>query len=195
MKNFDVSVQNTREYGDASHLKVLSDWKDTVNQAPVLGSVPGHEKDKTNFKAIFNGNAGWVRSTEAMLVLKQECEVMGVQFASGPSATAVKLLRAADGRVTGVETTDGTIWKADKTILTAGAYSETLLDFEGQLQATAYVVSHIQMTEDEYQRYKDLPVLNISRRGYSFPPNEDRILKICKYVYLDIHDVKSVCLP
>lgn len=173
-------MQNTLDYGNATRLKALSSWDETVNQVPILGSVPGHAKGKENFKAIYNGNAGWVRSTEAMMLMKRECESMGVRFANGPSGTAIALLRAPNGRVYGVKTADNTVWKADKTVLAAGSYCETLLDFEGQLQATAYVVSHIRMTEDEYQRYKDLPVLNISRRGYSFPPNEDRVFKICK---------------
>jgi sarcosine oxidase/L-pipecolate oxidase len=54
-----------------------------------------------------------------------------------------------------------------------------LLDFKDQLHAVGYPVTHIRMTEEQCQRYKDPPVVAITRRGYFFPPNEDRIFKIC----------------
>jgi len=125
-------------------------------------------------------------------VIKRECEGLGVQFASGLSGTVEKLLRAKDEKtVIGVQSKDGTKWYADKVIIAAGSYCDTLLDFEGQLEATAYVVTHLRMTEDQYQRYKDLPVLDISRRGYSFPPNEDRVFKIVNtdISYINVEDL------
>ncbi|KAF2189006.1 FAD-dependent oxidoreductase [Zopfia rhizophila CBS 207.26] len=178
-RNFYKCFENTKDHGDPSRIVDLPDWQATIAMFPVLASVPEHAETKSSFKAIYNGNAGWVKPMDAMWVIKRECERLGVEFVSGVSGTVDKFLRAEDGQtVTGVVTAEGTNWYADKIILAAGSYCDTLLDFEGQLEAVAYVVTHLRMTEDQYRRYKDLPVIDISRRGYSFPPNEDRIFKI-----------------
>jgi sarcosine oxidase / L-pipecolate oxidase len=113
----------------------LPNWDAAVAKCPVLGSDPRHHMNKEHFQGIYNENAGWVKSTDAMIVIKCECERLGVKFVAGPSGTAVDLLRAVDGKVLGAVTEDGTEWCADKVILAAGAYCDTLLDFKSQLQA------------------------------------------------------------
>lgn len=133
---FHKAYENTRIYGDASRIVDLPDWGTAVTKFPVLGSDPSHSEGKSLFKGIYNGNAGWVRPVEAMTVIMRECEKMGVEFAAGRSGTVKELLRADDGKiVTGVRTFDDTKWYADKIILAAGSYCDTLLDFKGQLQA------------------------------------------------------------
>lgn len=61
---------------------------------PVLASVPEHANAKALFEAIYNGNAGWVKSIDAMGIIKRECERLGVRFASGPSGTVERLFQA-----------------------------------------------------------------------------------------------------
>lgn len=195
-KTFLTAVSNTRSLGDPSRIVELPDWEAAFNLYPALGyahdrrcaqvgkyadglTVP--KGGKPLFRGIYNGNAGWVESTNAMLIMKRECERMGVEFVAGESGTVAEFLRSRDNnaKVIGVRTVNGTTWLAEKVIVAVGAYSETLLDFKNQLHASGYCVTHIRMTEEQYQRYKGLPVLNIARRGYCFPPNEDRIFKIC----------------
>ncbi|EAW14926.1 NAD(P)/FAD-dependent oxidoreductase [Aspergillus clavatus NRRL 1] len=197
-KTFTTAVSNTRALGDPSKIIELPDWQAAFELYPALGyahdrrraqvgeyaggqPVPSPD-GKPTFRGIYNGNAGWVESTNAMLILKRECERLGVEFVAGESGTVVEFLHGADKthpRIVGVRTENNTTWYADKIIVAAGAYSETLLDFKNQLHASGYCVTHIRMSEEQYQRYKGLPVLNIARRGYCFPPNEDRIFKIC----------------
>jgi len=195
-KTFDTAVANTRELGDASQIVDLPDWEHMFKLYPAMGH--GHNQrqrqqgkyeatevnepsNAARFRGIYNSNAGWVKSADAMLVLKRECERLGVEFIAGDSGTVISFVRDPDNTkiVTGVRTANGTIWHAKKVIVSVGAYAETLLDFKGQLHAVGYPVTHIRMTEEQYQRYKSLPVVAITRRGYFFPPNEDRIFKIC----------------
>jgi sarcosine oxidase / L-pipecolate oxidase len=120
----------------------LPDWNTAITKFPVLASSPNHSENKALFKGLYNGNAGWVKPMEAMAVTKLECEKLGVQFVSGLNGTAEELLRADDGKtVIGIRTRDGTEWHADKVIIAAGSYCDTLLDFEGQLQAVSLEVS------------------------------------------------------
>lgn len=139
-RNFHDCANNTRKYGDASRMVDLPDWQATTAMFPALASVPNHSEEKSSFQAIYNGNAGWVKSMDAMLVIKRECESLGVEFVSGLSGTVDSLIRSeTDQTVTGVITSEGTRWYADKIILAAGSYSDTLLDFEGQLEAVRVV--------------------------------------------------------
>jgi len=178
--NFDEAYSNTRAFGNPSQIIDLPNWDAVVSAFSVLAH-PSHCESKAGFRGLFNGNAGWVNSTNAMAIVKRECESLGVKFAAGVNGTVIELLREGcdGGTVTGVKTEDGKEWAAEKVILAAGSYGGTLLDFEGQIIATGYCVSHVKMTKEQYQRYKHIPVINISRRGYSFPPNDDRIFKIC----------------
>lgn len=178
--NFIRCCRNTRMYGDGSGIVELPDWSAAVKQIPLLACDPKHYEDKANFQAIYDSNAGWVDPNKAMLVLMQECQRLGVTFISGSGGTVKKLLTAPDRKtVCGVRTEDGQETFAEKIVLATGSYSDTLLDFKSQLQAVAYVVTHVRVSEEQYQRYRHLPVLNISRRGYCFPPNVDRVFKIC----------------
>lgn len=114
----------------------LPDWSAAVAKCPILASHPNNSEGKEGFRGIFNANAGWVAPNDAMTLISSECKRLGVKFASGSSGTAVDLLRAADGKsIIGVRTEDNKKWFADKIILAIGSYSDTLLDFCGQLQA------------------------------------------------------------
>ncbi|KXT18125.1 hypothetical protein AC579_4547 [Pseudocercospora musae] len=159
---YDRSYENTKAHGDPSKIVELPDWQTAVQKFPFLGYDQRHVEHKQNFRGIFNENAGWVDSIEAMEVLYRECCRLGVQFVHGKYGTVVSLeRRAPSSEACGAKTEDGTIWYADKIILTAGAYCDTLLDFKGQLQATAYVVTHARLTPEQYQRYKDMPVIDM----------------------------------
>lgn len=195
-KTHDIAVSNTRSLGDPSQIVDLPDWEHMFKLYPAMGY--GHDRRQrqqgeyestqagkpnapATFRGIYNSNAGWVDSIDAMLVLKRECERLGVEFIAGESGTVTGFVWDPNDvkTVIGVRTANRTIWQAKKVIVSVGAYSETLLDFKNQLHAVGYPITHIRMTEEQYQRYKDLPVVAITRRGYFFPPSEDRIFKIC----------------
>ena len=134
--NFFRCCKNTQMYGDASGIIELPDWNAAVSKIPQLAADLRHNDDKADFRAIYNPNAGWVDPIAAMLVIARECQRLGVKFISGPDGTVKKLLTVDDGKeVCGVYTEAGQEIRADKVILATGTYSDTLLDFKGQLQA------------------------------------------------------------
>jgi len=123
---------------------VLKDWNAAITKCPLLASTGGHGTGKEGFTGIFNGNAGWVKPIDAMILIAKECERMGVRFVGGEAGLVEELLRAEDGkRVIGVRAKDGSTYYADKIVLAVGSYSDTLLDFKGQLHAVcaSYVCS------------------------------------------------------
>lgn len=125
---------------------------------------------------------GWVHARKAMVSACKEAERMGVRFVSGVEEGKVVnfVVDDASRDVTGVQTADGKVWKADRTILTAGAYADALLDFKDQLRPTAWTLCHIKIEKEELELYKDLPVMFNVERGFFMEPDEDRHeLKIC----------------
>lgn len=119
-RNFLKCYENTKTSDDPSRIIELPNWDAVLDMFPVFASAPDHAQGKSSFKAIYNGNAGWVKPMDAMRLTKRECERLDVEFVSGLSGTAEGFLKGEDGRsINGVITKDGTVWHADKTILAA----------------------------------------------------------------------------
>ncbi|KDQ51628.1 hypothetical protein JAAARDRAFT_163427 [Jaapia argillacea MUCL 33604] len=194
---FETALQQTKLVGDISQVEYLPDENAIKIKCPLISG------DLNGWSGIFNGNAGWVEAKRSMEVLVEECSRLGVRFISGPAGTMKSLLRGEhDNEVLGVVAQDGTEHLADLVILATGAWSESLLNFEGQLFSGAYNLCHIQLTPEEAEKYASLPVLNAPTRGYCFPPTKDGIFKIASlgytntnYVDLPAHPQFRVSVP
>lgn len=126
---------------------------------------------------VWNPTAGWANSGEALRRMAVAAENNGVKYITGEAGYVQKLLYS-DGTCTGAVARDGTVHKAEMVIMSAGAWTPSLLDLDGQLTAKGHAVAHIQMTPEETQRYASLPILDSLELGYFFPPQEDGIFKM-----------------
>lgn len=151
-------ASSPKDYAElrAYHTELLSSpfadrvqWLDTIAEirafAPhVTGSLP-------HAKAVFNPEGGWVFAREAMTRVGDAARALGVRFVSGPSGTASRLLYNddGDGRIVGVECVDGTVYRAGRLVLAAGAWSDTLVDMEGQLVAKCWTLAHVRVDDPE----------------------------------------------
>lgn len=125
-------------------------------------------------------DAGWIHALKAMVSAYTEAKRLGVKFTTGTPNGKVVAITYDNGDVTGAQTADGTIHRADHIILAAGAGSDRLLDFKKQLRPTAWTLCHISMTPEEAQRLRNLPVLFNVEKGFFMEPDEDKHeLKIC----------------
>ena len=128
------------------------------------------------------GGAGWVSARGAMKAMYTEAVKMGVQFVTGDLEGRVEtLLFNPDSNIAlGARTADGISHTAKHTIVSAGANSDRLLDFKGQLRPTAWTLAHIPLSSDEAALYKDLPVLYGVDRGFFIEPDaEKHEIKLC----------------
>lgn len=128
------------------------------------------------------GGAGWVFASGAMKAMHAEAIKLGVEFVTGdPTGKVDALIFSNDLKtVCGARTTDGTSHSARHTILAAGANSDFLVDFKGQLRPTAWTLAHIPLSREEAVLYKDLPVLYGVDRGFFIEPDaEAHELKLC----------------
>lgn len=108
--------------------------------------------------------AGWVHARKALVAAATEAARLGVRFVTGEGAGRVVGLVVEGGDVRGVRTAGGETWRAERTVLCAGAGAPGLVEMEGQLRPTAWTLCHIKMSAEEARRYRDLPVLfNVER--------------------------------
>ncbi len=165
-KHVDDYVQSCK-----SPLRLLNtpeDFRSAMAPGILTGTFP-------NWKGfVRESGAGWVFARGAMEAAYYEASRLGVRFVTGESAgKVVKLIysspsatSSSDVDVLGATTAGGTEHRADRTILCAGANSDRLFDFERQLRPTAWTLAHIQMSDAERAKWKDLPVLFNVERGF-----------------------------
>lgn len=167
-------MENARKFADPRKFEELDDAESIRLKFPVLtGPMKG-------WRGIMNGDEGWVSPKDVLVFLAQECQRGGVTFISGPKGD-VERIHIEGNIVKGAYTKDGTLHRAPIVVLAAGAWSETLLDFEKQLEACAYGVCQIQLTQEEIPSLSGFPVVFTEHCGDWFPPNEEGIMKGCAF--------------
>ena len=159
---------------DMQKLETAEDFRSTMPEGVLMGDFPGWKG------WLLRSGAGWIHARKAMTAAFTEAARLGVTFCTGSASGQVVSLVYEHGDVVGVETADGQVRRADRVILSAGAGSDRLLDFQCQLRPTAWTLCHIRMTPEEAKRYRNLPVLFNIAKGFFMEPDEDQHeLKIC----------------
>ncbi|KAI0835873.1 fructosyl amine:oxygen oxidoreductase [Hypoxylon sp. FL0890] len=195
----------TAASSDPAYEALLEDIKGHEHEYQSVNSAEGLQN--TMPKGVLTGDfkgwrgfakqsgAGWVSAKGTILAAKKEAERLSIRFITGRKGEVIELLFSDDTQpealqiekgdkprrnLEGVKTADGTIHKANTTILANGANADFLLDFKNQLRPTAWTLAHIRMTPSEAKLYKDLPVLfNIEKGFFMEPSDETHELKIC----------------
>ncbi|KAL6246902.1 hypothetical protein RBB50_006209 [Rhinocladiella similis] len=168
------AYQSWIDCGEGDNVQWLESAKDFQKLVPQLrnASLP-------KWRGFYHRRAGWAYAKEALRIMGDEAARLGVRFATGKSATMKSLLLDNQGRAVGIIAEDGTHWPADRIVLCTGAWSDALLDTEGQLEAKCWTLAHIQLSPDECAAFKDIPVVMNLEEGFFFEPSEDGQIKIC----------------
>ncbi|CAI7624668.1 unnamed protein product [Penicillium glandicola] len=130
------------------------------------------------WKSYWSPNAAWVNAREGIVRMAREAMAAGVKYISGSSGHAKQLLYDENQTCIGVRCADGTAYFGSQIVLAAGAAAGSLLDLKGQIVAYGHTVGHIQLTPEEVEKYKSMPILDHLEGGILFPPQEDGIMKI-----------------
>ncbi|KAH8424858.1 NAD(P)/FAD-dependent oxidoreductase [Aspergillus melleus] len=124
--------------------------------------------------------AGWAHARNALVAAVREAQRLGVKFVTGSPEGKVITLIFENNDVKGAVTADGKIWRAEQTVLCAGASAGQFLDFKKQLRPTAWTLVHIQLKPEERALYKNIPVIFNIEKGFFFEPDEEHgEIKIC----------------
>lgn len=119
------------------------------------------------WKTFWNSSAGWVNARESLLRMARKAQEGGVKYISGSSGQVTQLLFDENSSCIGARCADGSAYFADAVILAAGAAAASLLDLEGQLVAKGHTVGHIQLSKEEAERYKNMPIIDHLEGGKS----------------------------
>ncbi|KAF7554679.1 hypothetical protein G7Z17_g2731 [Cylindrodendrum hubeiense] len=132
------------------------------------------------FVGYTNAQAGWADAHKAISQLRDDCIDFGVSFISGRAGTVVGFETNSESQIQAARTLAMDLVKGDRFILAAGAWASSLVPFYGSALSTAQVVGYVELTHDEMERLKNLPIyINFSTGWFNFPPHkESRLLKM-----------------
>jgi sarcosine oxidase/L-pipecolate oxidase len=163
-----------KDEGNIVWVEKKEDFQKLSPSGVLQGGFPG-------WKGYFQrSGAGWAHARNALVSAAKEAQRLGVNFVTGSPAGKVMTLIFEDNDVKGAVTADGKIWRADRTILCAGASAGQFLDFLQQLRPTAWTIAHIALKPEERPLYKNLPVIFNIEKGFFFEPDDERgEIKLC----------------
>lgn len=139
----------------------------------------------STFKGYFNRYAGYAHSANAMKGIYRHLTTRGVKFILGETHGKIaELLYESAGperRCTGVKTADGRIHTAALVVSCLGAFQASLIPQVGKFSvAKSWSVAHVQLTDEECDYLRGIPVLNIRDLGFFFEPDPaTKLFKIC----------------
>jgi sarcosine oxidase/L-pipecolate oxidase len=154
-------------------LSSASDFKDHVWQ--FSGPLSG-------FNGYYNRLAGYAHSSDAMKGLWEYLASHGVKFNLGENAgRVIDLVWNENKQCVGVKLGDGRSHPTDILICAAGAYAASLLPNVGRhATARCWSVAHVQLSEEETNYLRGIPVTNVRDLGFFFEPDpKTGLFKLC----------------
>lgn len=136
------------------------------------------------FTGYFNRLEGYAHSADALRGISKLVAGRGVKFILGPErGHAIELLYSGDGtsrRCTGLRTRDGATHSFDTVICALGAYGAALVPQLGTFNvARCWSVAHVQLTPQECDVLRGIPIINARDLGFYFEPDPaTRLLKL-----------------
>lgn len=137
--------------------------------------------------AYWNPEAGWCDAASATAEVVKSSVQRGVNYVV---ADVKKLVRSHDGGLSGVETSDGAVFRAHKVVLASGAWTSSIMTkledeldmgegdrFEQQARAAGVCVAHYEMHPTELSLLKEMPVTIYGDHGDAQPPPKNHLLK------------------
>ncbi|KAK8864583.1 hypothetical protein IAR55_001833 [Kwoniella newhampshirensis] len=133
-------------------------------------------------RGYFNPIGGWAEAGRAVEVGLKRVRQMGGTIRAGAEVTGL----IKDGKkVLGVALKNGEELRGDLVVVAAGAWTPALFASPGvaarlpPIVATGQSVATLQLTPEEVEQYKDIPVVfNLDDGYYIFPPNPTGLVKM-----------------
>jgi len=174
-----ASTRSHAAFTDGGVITEVSSREDVKALAPAVAEGPGMD----GFTGHLNRLAGYAYAADAIRDLHKAVVEMGVKVVKGDGVASL-CYDTGHGpsarRCTGVKTESGKTYTADTTILTLGASLGTVLpDIGRQIVAKTWPIAHVQLTTEEAQKLKDIPVTFPRDLGFLFEPDRStNLLKI-----------------
>lgn len=132
-------------------------------------TVFGKHSLETDTEITFNPEGGLGYATESLLLMKKKAENLGVLFKCRSDYEVVRVVEDVDQDY--VLTKCGLKLSATKILISSGAATAGIVNLKNQTFATGIFVGHIKLDEEEYKKYKNIPIVFSAEDGYYFPPD------------------------
>jgi sarcosine oxidase/L-pipecolate oxidase len=138
--------------------------------------VDGHPGDW----GYVNELSGWANAREGMIWMYDRVKSTGrVNFVDA----RVEELITEGKRVVGARLGDSKVLTADVVFVAAGAWTGSLIDLRGRVEATAQPLGYVDISEEELEILAKQPVaLNLSTGFFIIPP-QSSILKVARHSF------------
>lgn len=179
MRRFQASAEKHPDI--RPHVVPIQSRQDILDQVWQFqdGELPG-------WRGYLNRRAGYAQSARALAAVYRELRSKGVEFRLGPDCEVTQIVYGAssvDGTkaARGVTTRDDKFHSAGLVIVAAGAWVSQLIPEIGtQVDAKAWSVAHVKVTDDEASVLRNIPVTYARDLGFFFEPDpETNLLKLC----------------
>lgn len=134
-----------------------------------------------------NELSGWANAREGMRWMYSRVKATGrVNFVDAQ----VQELVTEGKRVVGARLGDSRVVKADVVVVAAGAWTGSLVDLRGRVEATAQPLGYLDISDEELAVLAKQPVaLNLSTGLFIIPP-QSRVLKIARHSFGYLNPVR-----
>ncbi|KAL2316144.1 L-saccharopine oxidase [Schizosaccharomyces pombe] len=192
----EVAQRNLRKLLGDSALINLSSSEEIRKKYPLLFS---NSPLRSDMQAVVNEHAGYANSAASLKLLELKARELGVEFVFGKAGKFKKFvvnhsetdIDKNDNHVS-VQTEDGTIYHADTILLAVGAYLNAYLNTSHRVCAKGLPVAHIQLTDEEFKIYKNMPIIFDPDCAYAFPPNPvTKLIKLASTGYEYVCNVET----
>ncbi|OBT60747.1 hypothetical protein VE03_10874 [Pseudogymnoascus sp. 23342-1-I1] len=137
-----------------------------------------------NCEGYLNPRGAWADSAEAVRHLASQCAALGASFVTGIRGSVDSLVLKGT-RVVGVNVKEGPPMLAEHVILATGAWTPRLIDITSNAASTAQPVGFTQLTADEADMLRRMPIaIDFTSGFFVFPPTPgSNILKCARHGY------------
>lgn len=176
-RNFELKgIKNMQKVNEGTKIEFYAGGKELSEKFEAFRN----NMISDNQEVKFNPESGLGRSSQSLTdIYTFLSKHPNVKCTFGEDGSAVSIIKFKDGEA-GVVTESGRVHTSSTILLSMGANTGSVLDLQNQQSATGLFVTHIQLSDSEYEIYKNIPVLFDAEMGYFFPPDPTtKILKIC----------------
>lgn len=159
LKSFKV----LEKLGVKQNMEKITNTKQLAEKIPLFGN----NNLPAKFNSTYNYDCGTGLSAQALKLVYEEAVSKGVHFVFGD-----------DGRVTDIKSGQvsvktGKTYHGSKILVTAGASTGLITPLDNQTKVFGTFVTHIKLTPQEYEKYKNIPIFFSAEHGYFFPPDKE----------------------
>ncbi|KIK22355.1 hypothetical protein PISMIDRAFT_505957 [Pisolithus microcarpus 441] len=184
----DKSYEN--DVAEGARVSLLPDAERIRSTFPASLRTSGHEHppqsrllgDFADYSGYINLDGGWAEATRSIKILLDIVIARGAKVESRKEVLTL-LNSSADksGYTCGAICVDGSTYPADRVILATGSWTASSfpgLALDQRCLASGQSLASLQLTQEESERYREIPVVLDFRTGlYVLPPNRDNVIK------------------